>query len=63
MFKGRTQTGTLYQGHAAGPATPSPRNALCPCGSGKKTKRCHPRFVPVESVLEPKKPDPKPANV
>lgn len=26
-----------------GPSTPAPRNAPCPCGSGRKTKRCHGR--------------------
>ncbi len=25
-----------------GATTTAPRNAPCPCGSGKKTKKCHP---------------------
>jgi preprotein translocase subunit SecA len=28
-------------GAAADPWSKTPRNALCPCGSGKKYKHCH----------------------
>lgn len=37
----------LYTAAARGPATPGKRNAACPCGSGKKSKRCHPRYLPI----------------
>jgi preprotein translocase subunit SecA len=29
----------------AAPWAKTPRNALCPCGSGKKYKHCHGRYA------------------
>ncbi|OYV90952.1 MAG: hypothetical protein B7Z57_06575 [Acidiphilium sp. 37-60-79] len=43
---GPATTFTSYRAEAVDPSRPetwvaTPRNALCPCGSGKKYKHCH----------------------
>ncbi len=43
----RRRTGQRGSVLPHGATVTAPRNAKCPCGSGKKTKKCHP--VPIRS--------------
>jgi preprotein translocase subunit SecA len=41
---GNAQTQRSASSDAGNPWAKTPRNALCPCGSGKKYKHCHGRL-------------------